>query len=224
MIRIAILEHEKETKDIVFLLSKMFENTDWTFRHFFKASELAKACKQMTFHMFIFDGMFQTPRFESVFVHDNPNALFMYVCDSQQAGDQRGRILHISKENLEEDLKKYQETVVSLCQQVDLYNLNYDGVNVNLPYEDIYYMEKIDKMVYFHTRKGTFHQRMNMSSLEEAFAGYGFIRVHVSYLVNEKHITAWYNDSVQVNDEEVIPMSRAQKRKLNARRKQVFPK
>ena len=178
----------------------------------------------MTFHMFIFDGMFQTPRFESVFVHDNPNALFLYVCDQQQEGDQRGRILHISKDNLEEDLKRYKDIVVSLCQQVDLYNLNYDGVNVNLPYEDIYYMEKIDKMVYFHTRKGTFHQRMNMSSLEEAFAGYGFIRVHVSYLVNEKHITAWYNDSVQINDEEIIPMSRAQKRKLNARRKQVFPK
>lgn len=31
MIRIAILEHEKETKDIVFLLSRVLNRADWVF-------------------------------------------------------------------------------------------------------------------------------------------------------------------------------------------------
>lgn len=42
MIKVAILEYEKETKDIVFQLSKLFVNEDWCFRHYLKASDLAK--------------------------------------------------------------------------------------------------------------------------------------------------------------------------------------
>ena len=75
MIRIGILEHEKETKDIVFALAKVFDGMDWTFRHFYKASQLAKASQNTEFQIFIFDEMFKTPRFESVFVHDQPNAV-----------------------------------------------------------------------------------------------------------------------------------------------------
>lgn len=60
---------------------------------------------------------------------------------------------------------------------------------------------------------------MNMSEAQEAFLPYGFLRVHVSYIVNEKHITAWFHDAVQLNDHELIPMSRSQKRKLKEERK-----
>lgn len=44
--------------------------------------------------------MFKTPRLESVFVHDNPNALFIYVCKNALATkdkDQRSRVLYIEK-------------------------------------------------------------------------------------------------------------------------------
>ena len=68
MIRIAVLEYEKETKDIIFQIGKLFSNIDWTFRHFWKASDLAKAMKEEDFQIFIFDEMFKTPRLESVFV------------------------------------------------------------------------------------------------------------------------------------------------------------
>ncbi len=92
-------------------------------------------------------------------------------------------------------------------------------MDVNLAYEDIYYMEKIEKMVYFYTKKGEFHQRTNMSDLEDMFAPYGFLRVHVSYLVNTKHIIAWYKDEVELFNQKRIPLSRAQKKKILAQRK-----
>lgn len=223
MIRVAFLEHEKETKDIVFELSKIFDSCDWTFRHYFKASELAKACQDMEFHMFVFDEMFKTPRIESVFVHDHPNALILYVCSDAndiKEDDSRQRIIYISKEQIKEDIEKNKESIFALSQQVDLYSLIYDGIHVNLAYEDIYYLEKMEKMVYFHTKRGVFHKRMNMSGLEKTFETYGFIRVHVSYMVNEKHIIAWYSDSVELFDHTRIPLSRSQKRKIMAARKQ----
>lgn len=79
MIKVAILEYEKETKDIVFQLSKLFVNEDWCFRHYLKASDLAKRMKEEEYQLFIFDEMFKNARMESVFVHDNPNAIVIYV-------------------------------------------------------------------------------------------------------------------------------------------------
>lgn len=227
MIRVAILEYEKETKDIIFELARMFSKTDWCFRHYRKASDLAKAMKEEDYHLFIFDEMFKTARLESVFVHDNPNSLFIYVCQNAlqtKQDDQRSRILYIENGKIIDDLRKYEAMILAQCSQVELYNLSYDGVHVNLPYEDIYYLEKVDKMVYFHTKKGEFHQRINMSELEKMFEPYGFVRVHVSFLVNTKHIVAWYKDEVTIVTQEKIPMSRAQKRKLSAQNKENKPK
>lgn len=223
MIRVAFLEHEKETKEVVFQLSKIFDGTDWTFRHFFKASELAKACQQSSFQLFVFDEIFLTPRFESVFVHDHPNALILYLCTDparKKKEEKRARVFYLSKNSVQEELKNIADQLCLQTRQTDLYDFNYDGVHVNLPYEDIYYLEKMDKMVYFHTKKGEFHKRMNMSDLEALFSQYGFVRVHVSYIVNEKHITSWFSDAVEVGDSVRIPMSRSQKRKISAQKKQ----
>jgi hypothetical protein len=175
MIRIAFLAHEKETKDICFQLAKLFDQTDWVFRHYWKASHLAKAMKEETFQIFIFDELFKTPRLESVFVHDNPDALFVYVCQNPaqvKENDKRERIFYIGKENLSADLERVAPTLLAQSKQSEVYALVYDGVHVNLPYQDIFYLEKEEKMVYFHTRKGTFHKRINMSDLEEIFAPY----------------------------------------------------
>ena len=222
MVRIAFLEYEKETKDIIFQLAKMFSQTDWTFRHYWKASELAKAMKKESYQIFVFDEMFKTPRLESVFVHDNPNSIFIYVCsDVEQikAGDQRERIIYISKDHLLEDLEANKKMIMSQSLQNDVYTFSYNSVHVNLPYEDIYYLEKIEKMVYFYTKKGIFKKRINMSELESIFEPYGFLRVHVSFLVNAKHVVAWNKDEVEIVGGTRIPVSRQQRRKILSNKK-----
>lgn len=223
MIRIAILEYEKESKEIIFQFGKIFKNMDWTFRHFWKASELAKAMKDEEYQIFVFDEMFKTPRLESVFVHDNPNALFIYICDdpTQVKGeDGRERMIYIQKNALVKDLEDKAQIIMQQARQSEMYSLVYNGVHVNLPFDTIYYLEKEEKMVIFHTKKGTFQKRVNMSDLEAEFAPYGFLRVHVSYLVNSKHITSWQKDEVEVNDEVLIPLSRAQKKRIMASKKE----
>ena len=62
-----------------------------------------------------------------------------------------------------------------------------------------------------------------MSDMEKQFEPYGFSRVHVSYLVNDKHIHAWHTDAVELEDGTMIPMSRSQRRKIMAKRKQIMP-
>lgn len=217
MIRTAILEHEKESKEIIFQLASLLRHTDWTFRHFYKASELAKASRQEEYQIFIFDEMFRTPRFESVFVHDNPGALFIYVCDDPQAvrdGDERERILYISKSHLISDLKDIAERIQAQVRQEETYTLSCHGVKIELPVNEIYYLEKREKNVYFHTAKGVFHRRLNLVDLEEIFEPYGFMRVHVSYLVNRKYVTAISRDEITINSQVQVPLSRQHKRRL----------
>lgn len=218
MIKAAVLEREKESKDIIFLLGEYFREIDWTFRHFYKASELAKAMKNESYQIFVFDEIFKSPRLESVFVHDNPSSIFIFVCENPEmirGSDTRERIFYISKENLAEDLEKIRPVIVAQSRQKEVYSLTFNGIQIDIPVEDIFYMEKIDKNVYFYTRKGTFHRRFNMVDLESYFQKYGFIRVHVSYIVNGKYITGIYRDEVEINHEKRVPLSRAQKKKNN---------
>ena len=159
MIKVAILEYEKETKDIVFQLSKLFMHEDWCFRHYLKASDLAKRMKEEEYQLFVFDEMFKTNRIESVFVHDNPNAIVIYVCENPiktRGDDERSRVFYISKENIADDISAYDQMIRSQCIQSHVYEFNYDGVRMNLSYEDIYYLEKNEKMVYFYTKKAFF--------------------------------------------------------------------
>lgn len=216
MIKVAILEREKESKDIIFLLGEYFKETDWCFRHYYKASELAKAMKNEPYQIFIFDEIFKSPRLESVFVHDNPSSLFIFVCENPQEvrdGDTRKRIHYISKSDLKNELEKIRSDIIGQSRQKEVYSLVYNGVKIDIPIEDIFYMEKIEKNVYFHTRKGLFHRRLNLMDLEKQFTPYGFMRVHVSYIVNSKYITAIFKDEVEVNHEARVPLSRQQKRK-----------
>lgn len=220
MVKIAILEHEKETKEIVFLLAGFFNKIDWTFRHFYKASLLAKAMREEEYQIFFFDEMFQTPRLESVFVHDNPTALFVYLCQDpahKQATEQRRRVLYISKYNLKQDLIYIESQIKEQIMQKESYPLSFQGVKIDIPIEDIYYLEKVGKFVHFHTRKGEFQGRLYMADLEEEFAKYGFMRVHISYLINSKYLTGISKDEVELNHSMHVPLSRQQKKKLGLR-------
>lgn len=220
--KVAILEYEKEAMEAVFTLAKILEDVDWTFRLFTKASDLARKMKKEEYRLFLFDEVFKTPRLESVFVHDNPNALFVYLCDNalmKKGNDQRNRILYINKSNIKEEILNQKDIIASLCHQQEFYELNYDGVHMRLPYQDIYYVDKMEKMLYFHTKKGEFHERASMSKLSETLESYGFLRVHVSFLVNAIHIVAWYKDEVELSTGERVPLSRSQKKRIFQKKK-----
>ena len=64
-------------------------------------------------------------------------------------------------------------------------------------------------------KKAFFHKRDSMNALEEIFKEFGFLRVHVSYIVNSKYIVAWYKDEVELINKVLIPVSRGKKRKIS---------
>lgn len=222
--KIAILEHEKETKEIAFVLADIFKCVDWTFRHFFKASLLARAMKEESYQIFFLDEMFHTPRLDNVFIHDNPRAIMVYLCDdplSFRHAETRNRVFYLDRTQLRQELESISKVLLAQAAQKESFSLVYQGVKIDLPVEDIYYLEKVGKNVHFHTRKGEFHRRFNLADLEEKFIRYGFLRVHISYLVNAKYMTGIYKDEVELNHSLRIPLSRAQKKKLHLQVRQT---
>lgn len=217
MIRVAILEHEKESKDIIFALGSFFQDIDWVFRHFYKASDVARRMKEESYQIFFFDEIFDTPRLDSVFVHDNPTALIVYLYNDPEAkrrAETRHRVLYLSKAHLVAEMKSIKEQLLAHAAQKEVYPMICQGVKINLPIEDIFYIEKEGKNAIFHTKKGEFHRRVSLTDLEEAFDRYGFLRVHNTYLVNGKYITGIFREEVEINYAMYVPLSRLQKKRL----------
>lgn len=57
-----------------------------------------------------------------------------------------------------------------------------------LPYQEIYFIEKVNKEVLIHTARGDYSVRWTLSELEEMLPS-AFVRVHKSFLVNANKIS-----------------------------------
>jgi DNA-binding LytR/AlgR family response regulator len=88
--------------------------------------------------------------------------------------------------------------------------------NVKLRIDDIRYIESLSDYTKFHTSGKPVVTKRKISHLEEELAGYGFLRIHRSFLVPVSHITAYAGDSVSVGDV-TLPVSRSYKQAVIAR-------
>lgn len=75
---------------------------------------------------------------------------------------------------------------------------------------DIYYIEKEDKLLVYHTKRGEFRERKNMKDAYMDFRVYNFLWIHVSYLVNMSYIMKIENDMVMLPTVH-LPISRSKK-------------
>lgn len=73
---------------------------------------------------------------------------------------------------------------------------------------DIVYVESLDEYVKVHLSGAVLVSRENITTLEEKLSGNGFVRVHRSFLVSAKYVTAVSAEGVVVNGKE-LPFGRA---------------
>lgn len=80
-----------------------------------------------------------------------------------------------------------------------------------MPVADIRYIESLDAYVKVHAQEKLWITRETISSLEENLGVRGFVRIHRSFLINPRHITAFSAESVFLDKVE-LPLGRAFKR------------
>ena len=201
MLRVAILENEEVTKNILFTLGSVFEDEDWTFRYFTKLSQLVKAQQEKEYHLIIMQEKFDTERIANTFILPYPERVIVFTSNQAKApNDAFHRVLYVDKKNLKEELQGLKAIMKDCLLMDDEYLFSYNHVNVPLKIRDIYYIEKDNKNLIYHTKRGKFSERKNIKDAEKVFEKYHFLRIHSSFLVNYQYITKIETDTVYLHD------------------------
>lgn len=130
----------------------------------------------------------------------------------------------IRKNNLETDLY---DALTNIKQRIyEKYSLITIRINsknsLKLSAMDLMYCQSEGHYVQFVFKSGKSQTiRMKLSQVKEAIEHYGFIRVHVSYLINEAYIDSVHANELILVTGQSIQISRSYKRKVYS---QIFDK
>ena len=80
-----------------------------------------------------------------------------------------------------------------------------------LAISEIYYLESRDHYLFFHTKSGIYRIHGKMSEMEKRLDEHGFLRCHMSYLINPEYVKGYRDDWTYVGEAE-LPVSRSRKK------------
>lgn len=216
MLRIAILEKENTAKDLVFECAKLLQELEWTFSHYTKISEFAKAEERYSFDIVCFNEVFHTARVSASFIEHHPKRIIIYCMESLSEAQKEecptGRIIYINRHHIKQEMERIKDHLLTLLRSHKEYMLSYNNVLIPLRMQDILYVEKKEKNLIYHTVRGSFKERKTMSQAEQAFSHYDFLRIHASYLVNVQHIVKIQTELVELDNKETLPIARARRK------------
>ncbi len=217
MLRIAILETEEIAKQILYIIAKYFQQEDCSCYCFTKISQFAKAEADKDFQVVFFHEKMEVPRVTQSFVLNKPQRIVIYVKSELTEIEKEilpfARIFYIQRKEISSEMLKILPYLSKLIHQQEEYLFSYNNVEVPLKISDIYYIEKEDKMLIYHTKRGEFRERKNMKDAFVFFEPYDFLWIHASYLVNMEYILKIENDTV-VLPKISLPISRAKKARM----------
>ena len=217
MLKVAILEEEETAKEIIFELGKLFQGMEWTFQYFSSISAFVKKDTEVKFPILFIHGKYNTPRFLESFFSQKQERIVIFS-QERKTSDHLSfeKILFIDKNKIKEEIRNMCEFLYRVSKAEEEYLFSYNYVSVPIKYRDIFYIEKMDKQLIYHSAKGEFHERKNMKDAQLEFEAYGFLRIHASYLVNMRYITKIDSDAVYLQK---IALPFARNRKQDVRRK-----
>lgn len=217
MLRIAIIENSDFAKDMIFALSKILDN-EFSFVHYEKISEFIKNNKSKDFDVIILNEAYNNIRVTSALEYQKNNTIIIYCSQEDEKKDYSfyTRIFTINNQKYMENLRTIKPFLEERLSKHKEYLFSYNGVKVRLKYHDIYYIEKEDKNLVYHTKKGIFQERASIAKKSEELKVFDFIRIHSGIIVNYEYIFSVDNEEVELTNHEVLPISRARKAKLMA--------
>ena len=208
MLRVAILESEEMVKNILFILGDILKDEDWTFQYFAKLSQFVKAQQQKEYQILILQDKFDTQRV----------VIFTTVEEKRYEHEVGNfeRILYIDRRRLRHELQRIDPFVRNLLANQEEYFFSYNHISVPLKISDIYYIEKDNKNLVYHTKRGEFSERKSIKDAEKYFEKYHFLRIHSSFLVNLQYVTRFETESVFLQKIE-LPFARARRPEVIAK-------
>ena len=119
---------------------------------------------------------------------------------------------YILKRNLQSELKLYlQQALDQLNTSREMLKIQVNGEYIDLPIEDVLYMEVMQHNVTVYVRKGkivkSYDIYSSLSDLEERLAERGFLRIHKSILANMRRITKFQSKAAVLDNGTTLRVS-----------------
>ena len=119
---------------------------------------------------------------------------------------------YILKRNLQSELKLYlQQAIDQLNTSRETVKIQVNGEYIDLPIENVLYMEVMQHNVTVYVRKGksvkSYEIYSSLSELEERLADRGFLRIHKSILVNLRRITKFQSKAAVLDNGTTLRVS-----------------
>ena len=145
--------------------------------------------------------------------YQKSNTLIIYCSeeDDKEYFSAMGRVFRIYKKRFKKDIGNIAPALNERLSKHKEYLFSYNGINVKLKYQDIIYIEKEEKNLIFHTKKGLFYERSSISEKAKEMEPYDIIRINSGILVNYEYIYSIAADEIELIDHTLLPVSRARK-------------
>lgn len=208
MLKVAVVETKEVAKEIIYDLQEVLEDYDWEFRCYANLSQFANQEDPRNIDILVLPKRYNRQRVYHALIEPHPDMVVICTCKNTKDG-MISQILYINVDQIESELHKNKAEILDRLKGRDTLFFQYNQVNVPLKIMDIIYLEKEDKLVVYHTRRGIFKQRGSIYEKAELLASYDFIRIHNSLLVNMNRIAYVDGDMVVLIDQTRLPIARS---------------
>lgn len=99
-------------------------------------------------------------------------------------------------------------------QQKFYFTVNVDGGQLRLESAQIYYVESQKHYILIHSDKGNHLTAGPLKRLEDLLSPQGYAKCHNAYLINLQHVVGILQNTVELTDGSMIPISRTRKKEF----------
>lgn len=147
-----------------------------------------------------------------IFISDNERAVHKIIRHQPFA--------FIRKSFMEIDLS---ETLSLLFYETNakgkLFTFKTENSTVNLNVNDINYFETFGHVIEINIDNQIIPVRTSLKTLENQFSGYGFVRIHKSYLVNYRYVFAVSRQNITLSNMKKLPIGKGKANEIRTKLK-----
>ncbi len=212
MLKFAIVDTEKNAKQIVFEFIRVFK-AEVTFVYFGKISELIKYDRLDDFDVFVLSEAYNNLRVSRAIDLYRSGTCVVYCGEDVRESlyNTYSKVFYLSMHALSNDMNNIYNHLEKGLKRNKKYRISYGGIDVNVRMNDIYYVTKEDKFVIFHTKLGEFNKRTNIADVAEELQSYDFIRINKAIIVNFEYIYKIDGDCVELHNKVSLPIAKKRK-------------
>lgn len=129
-----------------------------------------------------------------------------FVFESFKVDAFRYLVKPLKDSELEEVLQVLEDRLYK--DEDDYLNFQFQNQMYNIRYKDIIYIEGMRNKIWIHCKDKTYRWRGVLKNLEEALNDKGFLQVHRSYIINMDKIQRCDSQTVLLEDNSEVPISR----------------